>query len=136
MDLLVFFGIWFGLLAFYFGVLVVVGWVLTRDEEASLEFFENTEKKTLNTRYQFYRQEWEKDGDWGDFDRMLEHVELEDPISLSLPKIELPREPEVARYVEARKPDEKCYCDYCRGRAGVHGKEAIALYRAQVDALK
>lgn len=34
------------------------------------------------------------------------------------------------------KPEPaKCYCDYCRGRAGVHGAEATALYRAQVEAV-
>lgn len=29
----------------------------------------------------------------------------------------------------------RCYCDWCRGRAGVHGAAATALYQAQVAAL-
>jgi hypothetical protein len=33
------------------------------------------------------------------------------------------------RYV--KPPQLKCYCNWCRGRPGVHGAEATALYRAQ-----
>ena len=39
----------------------------------------------------------------------------------------------------ATPPDSKpsrCYCDYCRGRAGIHGAEATALYRAKVAAVR
>ena len=28
----------------------------------------------------------------------------------------------------------RCYCNWCQGRPGVHGAEAVALYRAQVSA--
>jgi hypothetical protein len=30
--------------------------------------------------------------------------------------------------------DLQCWCDWCRGRAGVHGEEARALYRRQCEA--
>lgn len=34
----------------------------------------------------------------------------------------------------ARSSGRKCYCNYCRGRVGVHGEEAVALYRAECEA--
>lgn len=36
---------------------------------------------------------------------------------------------------EPVKPEgNRCYCNYCQGRAGVHGPEAVALYKEQVQA--
>ncbi len=29
-----------------------------------------------------------------------------------------------------------CWCDFCRGRAGVHGEEAVALYNAKIAACR
>ena len=37
--------------------------------------------------------------------------------------------------VKAKEPDgTPCWCNYCKGRVGVHGPEAVALYKAQADA--
>ena len=33
-----------------------------------------------------------------------------------------------------RKEAARCYCNWCHGRAGVHGAEAKALYQAEVSA--
>jgi len=32
------------------------------------------------------------------------------------------------------RPKARCYCNYCQGRAGVHGDDAKALYQAEVAA--
>lgn len=37
--------------------------------------------------------------------------------------------------VKAKEPEGvKCYCNYCRGRVGVHGEDAVALCKAQAEA--
>ena len=40
------------------------------------------------------------------------------------------------RYVKPVKTPEsaRCHCHYCRGRAGIHNSEAVALYRAECAA--
>jgi hypothetical protein len=44
--------------------------------------------------------------------------------------------PRPVRYVKPVKPPKmaRCYCNYCRGRSGVHNADAVALYRAECDA--
>lgn len=44
----------------------------------------------------------------------------------------MPPEPPLPR--PRRRDDAKCWCSYCNGRRGVHGPDAIALYRAQCEA--
>ena len=43
---------------------------------------------------------------------------------------------ELAARVGARPDEIRCFCNYCKGRAGVHGEDAKALYQAQIDAFR
>ena len=45
------------------------------------------------------------------------------------------REEKKMRFWKKDKQD-RCWCGWCRGKAGIHGKEAEDLYRQQIEALQ
>lgn len=46
----------------------------------------------------------------------------------------VPEDGDVAEIAWVSERGTVCWCSYCGGRAGVHGPEAVALYRAECDA--